>query len=239
VKSGIYIIFTSTGFHGNSTGNLHPLHISIFPPHFLHIRLLFICSTETQNRGREQVLSRLAPSNPRRTIIQRREIVKNSILIAAFLAAAVVCSALYAVAADPLSGSALAVEKRAGDGPATYDMRKERHFDRMAEALDLTPEQREQIKAIRAAEQDKVAPLKEQLRKGREQLRVAAEQQPFDEAAVRALAADQAEIRTEMIVSHARVKNQIHALLTPEQREKAEQMRSSMKERRGHKGHRR
>jgi Spy/CpxP family protein refolding chaperone len=42
-----------------------------------------------------------------------------------------------------------------------------------------------------------------------------------------------------MIVSHARVKNQIHALLTPEQREKAEQMRSSMKERRGHKGHRR
>jgi protein CpxP len=189
--------------------------------------------------GTGQVLSRLAPSNPRRTIIHRREIVKNSILIAAFLAAAVVCSALYAVAADPLSGSALAVEKRAGDGPATYDMRKERHFDRMAEALDLTPEQREQIKAIRAAEQDKVAPLKEQLRKGREQLRVVTEQQPFDEAAVRALAADQAEIRTEMIVSHARVKNQIHALLTPEQREKAEQMRSSMKERRGHKGHRR
>jgi protein CpxP len=188
--------------------------------------------------GTGQVLSRLAPSNPRRTIIHRREIVKNSILIAAFLAAAVVCSALYAVAADPLSGSAR-VEKRAGDGPATYDMRKERHFDRMAEALDLTPEQREQIKAIRAAEQDKVAPLKEKLQKGREQLRVAAEQQPFDEAAVRALAADQAEIRTEMIVSHARVKNQIHALLTPEQREKAEQMRSSMKERRGHKGHRR
>jgi protein CpxP len=164
--------------------------------------------------------------------------VKNSILIAALLAVAVVCSALYAVAADPLAGSNLAVEKRA-DGPETFEMRKGRHFDRMAEALDLTPEQREQIKAVRAAEQDKVAPLKEQLRKGREELRVVAEQQPFDEAAVRTLAAGQAEIRTEMIVSHARVRNQIHALLTPEQREKAEQMRSSMKERRGPKGHRR
>ena len=164
---------------------------------------------------------------------------KSSILIAALLAAAVVCSALYAVAADPLAGSTLAVEKRGGDGAGMYEMRKGRHFDRMAEALDLTPEQREQIQAIRAAEQEKVAPLRQQMKEGREQLHAVIVKQPFDEAAVRTLAAGQAEIRTEMIVSHARVKNQIHALLTPEQREKAEQMRSSMKERRGPKGHRR
>ena len=164
---------------------------------------------------------------------------KNSILIAALLAAALVCSALYAVAADPLAGSRLAAEKRAGDGAETFDMRKERHFDRMAEALDLTPEQREQIKAIQAAEREKVEPLRQQMQEGREQLRAVAEQQPFDEAAVRTLAAGQAEIRTEMIVSHARVRNQINALLTPEQREQAEKLGLFMKERRGFKGHRR
>ena len=164
---------------------------------------------------------------------------KDSILIPALLAAALVCSALFAAAADPLAVSGTAVEKRAGDGPAKYEMRKERHFDRMAEILDLTPEQREQVKAIRAAEQEKIAPLREQMREEREQMRAIIEKQPFDEAAVRSLAAAQAEIRTEMFVSHARVKNQIHALLTPEQRQKAEELRSQMKERRGFKGHRR
>jgi Spy/CpxP family protein refolding chaperone len=212
-------------------------------PYFLHIFCIFDCYLFVQQRRRTEDASKFfegsLPQTQGASSQKRRIIMKNSILIAALLAAAVVCSALYAVAADPLSGSAVAVEKRAGDGPATYDMRKERHFDRMAEALDLTPEQREQIKAIRAAEQEKVEPLRQQMQEGREQLRAVAEQQPFDEAAVRTLAAGQAEIRTEMIVSHARVRNQINALLTPEQREQAEKLGLFMKERRGFKGHRR
>lgn len=160
---------------------------------------------------------------------------KNPILIVALLAATVVCSALYAAAADPLAGfeSGLVVEEPEGDAP---EMVRGRHFARLAEVLELTPEQQEQIKSIRAAEEEKVAPLREQLREGRKQLRTAIESQPFNEAAVRTLAKSQAAIRTELIVSRARVQSQIHALLTPEQRTLAEKLRPLMKQRRGPRG---
>jgi protein CpxP len=166
--------------------------------------------------------------------MQKEKKMKKSILIAALLAATVVGSPLYATAADPLEESGLAVED-----PAEYDRGRAGHFARLAEALDLTPEQQAQIKAIRADEREKVEPLLQQLRNGREELRAAVEKQPFDESAVRTLAAGQSEIRTELIVSKARMKNRIHALLTPAQREKAEKLRPLMEERRGHKGHRR
>jgi len=163
---------------------------------------------------------------------------KNSILITALLAATVVCSALYATAAEPLKDSGIAAGEPADGYPGEYGMRSERHFDRLAEVLDLTAEQQEQIKSIRAAEREKDAPLRQQLREEREKMRALIASHPFDEAAVRSLAAGQAETRTELIVSHARVRNQIDALLTPEQREKAKNLRSHMKER-GHQGPRR
>src|SRR4030042_1546787 len=53
----------------------------------------------------------------------------------------------------------------------------------------------------------------------------AAEATPFDEAAVRSLAASQNETRTEMIVSRARVQSKIFALLSPEQREREKKFR--------------
>lgn len=162
---------------------------------------------------------------------------KNSILIVALLTAAVVCSALYSAAADPLANSDLALEERVGDDPEESEMGRGRHFARLAEVLDLTPEQQEQIKAIRSAEREKVEPLRQQLLEGRDKLCLLIEASPFDEAAVRSLAASQADIRTEMIVSRARVQNRINALLTPEQRELAEKLRPFMKEGRGFKGH--
>ncbi|MGZ8449674.1 MAG: Spy/CpxP family protein refolding chaperone [Candidatus Deferrimicrobiaceae bacterium] len=100
-----------------------------------------------------------------------------------------------------------------------------RHFARLAGALDLTDAQKEQVKAILETEKEKVAPLRQTLGETREKIRRAAEATPFDEAAVRSLAASQNETRTEMIVSRARVQSKIFALLSPEQRERAKKFR--------------
>ncbi|MGE4579816.1 MAG: Spy/CpxP family protein refolding chaperone [Desulfuromonadales bacterium] len=109
---------------------------------------------------------------------------------------------------------------------------------RMAAKLNLTSEQQAQIKAIVEAERERIAPLREQMREQRTQLQAAMKAQPFDENTVRLLAASQAEARTEMIVHRARVQNQINTVLTEEQREQAEKLRASKKDRRCNKGHR-
>lgn len=109
-----------------------------------------------------------------------------------------------------------------------------KHFARMAKELDLTEEQQEQIRAILQTERQKAAPLRKQLAENREQIRKAAEAQPFDEAAVRALAASQNATRVELVVSRARAKSQVFALLTPEQRELAKKFRAEGKGRHGH-----
>ena len=100
-----------------------------------------------------------------------------------------------------------------------------RHFARLAKALDLTDAQKEQVKAILETEREKVAPLRQTLGETREKIRQAVEAKPFDEAAVRSLAASQNETRTELVVSRARVKSQIFALLSPEQQERAKKFR--------------
>lgn len=111
-----------------------------------------------------------------------------------------------------------------GGPPAGREMGPERRFTRMAEQLKLTDAQKEQIKAILKAERERVAPVREKLTAGRKKFHEAAEAEKFDEAAVRALAATQAGLQTELMVSRARVHSQINAILTPEQRELAKKL---------------
>jgi len=95
------------------------------------------------------------------------------------------------------------------------------HFERMAWALDLTADQKSQVRAILDAEREKSAPLRRQLMENRAKLRDLAQAVPYDEAAVRKLAASQEQARVELVVSRTRAMNRVFALLTPEQREKA------------------
>lgn len=99
-----------------------------------------------------------------------------------------------------------------------------KRIDRMAKKLNLTEAQKEQIKAIFASERDKAEPLRKKLAETRENLRKAIEAEPFNEATVRALAESQNETRVELVVSRARAKSQVYALLTPEQRELAKKL---------------
>lgn len=117
--------------------------------------------------------------------------------------------------------------KHMGMGPG-------KRFARMAKKLDLTDAQQEQVKAILTSEREIVAPLRQQLAEYRQNLRKAIEAEPFDEATVRALAAGQNETRVELVVSRARTKSRIFALLTPEQQELAKKLGPMGEGRHGH-----
>gem|GEM_PF-5103305 len=87
--------------------------------------------------------------------------------------------------------------------------------------LNLTPEQKTEIRTIIDGERQKNANLIEQLGSSREGLREAMLKTPFDEAAVRKIAAEREQLRTELMVSWASAINRAMAVLTPEQQETA------------------
>jgi len=88
---------------------------------------------------------------------------------------------------------------------------------RMMEKLEVTDEQREKIWAV----MDKNRPAKRQqmtqMMKNRKAFREAERAEPFDAALVRRLAEDQGRSMAEMIVLRAQGRQEIKALLTPEQ----------------------
>jgi len=96
--------------------------------------------------------------------------------------------------------------------------------DHMAKALGLNADQTTQIKAlfegVRPAEEARSAKL-EELNK---QLETATANGQFDETKVRDIANQQAQIMADRTVEHMRLKAKAFALLTPEQRAKAEEM---------------
>jgi Spy/CpxP family protein refolding chaperone len=94
--------------------------------------------------------------------------------------------------------------------------------------LNLTDAQKKEMFSIRLDERAKMKPLVQKLKEGREQLRALPKGQ-FDEAKVRAIAKGQADIMAELIVERARMMSKMYAVLTPEQRAKAEKIHESWK----------
>jgi Spy/CpxP family protein refolding chaperone len=101
----------------------------------------------------------------------------------------------------------------------------------IASQLDLTEAQKTEIKAILDAERPTIEPLVRQLVGTRKELRSVTDSGQFDESQVRALAEQQAQTITELIVAKERVKSKVYAVLTPEQRDKAAQMRARFEDR--------
>ncbi|HMV50996.1 MAG TPA: Spy/CpxP family protein refolding chaperone [Blastocatellia bacterium] len=107
----------------------------------------------------------------------------------------------------------------------------QRFLDRASVFLDLTDQQEAQIKAILEAEKPKVQPLIVELAANRKALTEATDNGTFNEAQVKAIADKQGDTLAALIVEKERVKTQIYAVLTPEQRAKAEQFRARIEDR--------
>ena len=148
---------------------------------------------------------------------------KSRIAIAISIIVLVAAGAIYAAAR---AGGEAAAQGAGLPGMGGKNHRFARHMmARLAERLGLTDAQKAEIRSIITAERPTLEPLARQMAKSRQELRTATANGHFDEAQVRALAAQQAQTFTDLIVEKERVKSKVYGVLTPEQRAKAEQMR--------------
>jgi len=93
----------------------------------------------------------------------------------------------------------------------------------MVKSLNLTDDQKTQLKAIMQKERPTMKPLFEQSRQIEKQLRQYAEG-TYDEAKVRTLAAQKAQVEVELTVQKTRIHNQLFQLLTADQQAKMKDM---------------
>ena len=146
-------------------------------------------------------------------------------------------SRLLIAALAVLMGSALAKAQTAADAPPAppmHDHAYGMHEHRMgffAKKLNLTDEQKTQMKAIMEKEHPAMKPLFQQQHQIDQQLRQYVEG-PFDEAKVQALAQQKAQLQAQLTVAETRVHNQLYALLTPEQQSQLKEMEARHESRR-------
>ena len=98
-------------------------------------------------------------------------------------------------------------------------------------ALNLTDAQQAQVKDIIAKEKPTVEPLYKQMSQSRNDIEQLLQSSGFDEAKVRAMAAQQALSIQELIVQRARIESEVMQVLTPDQKTKMAQMMQKHQER--------
>ncbi len=98
-------------------------------------------------------------------------------------------------------------------------------------SLDLTDDQKSQLKAILQDEGPKVEPLVDELLRSKRALSEAVHSRTFDEKAVRAAALDSAKATTDLAVEHARIVSRFRGILTDGQQDRLESIRRRFEER--------
>src|SRR5258708_37462199 len=93
---------------------------------------------------------------------------------------------------------------------------------RLANYLNLTPEQRAQVKQIMAGARQEGAPLRQQMRQNRQAL--AAAIKAGNDAQIDQITRTEAPAMAQLAGIRAHAKEKIYATLTPEQKAKADQM---------------
>ncbi len=106
----------------------------------------------------------------------------------------------------------------------------------MLRGLDLTDEQKAQVKSIREAKKTAVAPLRDAMKANRQKLQEATANGAFDEAAISAIAAEHGNLAAQMLVARTKVQSQVFAILTDEQKAKMAEMKQKRSERSGKRG---
>jgi protein CpxP len=118
-----------------------------------------------------------------------------------------------------------------GKGEGHADM-----LEHISRELSLTDAQKQQVKGI----MDSVVPVADGLHAKIEdihkQIAAATANGQFDEAQVRGLANQQAQLEADLTVEHLRAMSKVYSILTPEQRTKAEAMHKHMESHERHPG---
>jgi Spy/CpxP family protein refolding chaperone len=95
----------------------------------------------------------------------------------------------------------------------------------MLDQLNLSDTQREQIRTLHESARTEGEKFHEQMKANRDQIEALVTGGAFDEAQARKLLATKAQLMTEMDLIHLRTDAAVYALLTPEQRAQAQQLK--------------
>ena len=130
-------------------------------------------------------------------------------------------------------GSAIAKSQTAADAPPPppmhghgFGMERRPRMGFFAKALNLTDEQKAQMKTIMQKEHPTMKPLMQQQHQIDLQLRQYVEG-TFDPVKVQALAAQKAQLQAQLTVNETRVHNELYQLLTTDQRAQLKEMEAN------------
>ena len=144
---------------------------------------------------------------------------RNRIFVLTSIVALIIGATMFALGQG---GAVMAHFQHRSDGPR-HSFGPEM-VDHIARELDLNEAQKGQIKTLLESAHTTMAPVLQKMGEVRKQLEAATANGQFDEAQVRALATQQAQLMAETIVEHQRMKSKVYSVLTPEQRVKADEM---------------
>lgn len=112
----------------------------------------------------------------------------------------------------------------AGMNYEQHEKRMDNRLERMAVILDLSDEQKAQMKDLHEKNWQNRQTMRAQIQANRDELREYKFGKEFNEAEFRAKAQKLADLKTEMMVQRAKHKQDMFAQLTPEQQVKAEKL---------------
>lgn len=98
--------------------------------------------------------------------------------------------------------------------------------------LDLTEAQRSQVQSIMEAHRAERQALAEKVRDARQALHAKVTAETLDESGIRAAHAALSQLEADQVVMRAKIRAEIHQLLTPEQRAKAAELKAQAQKRR-------
>ena len=101
---------------------------------------------------------------------------------------------------------------------------------RLFRQLDLTEDQKAQLKEIRMNSRETTKPLRQQMRELRKQASELGTDGVYDSAQIEAIAAQQADLSKQMFIEKQKVKAQMFAILTPEQKTKVAELKEQFKQ---------
>ncbi|MDX2152939.1 MAG: Spy/CpxP family protein refolding chaperone [Bryobacteraceae bacterium] len=129
-----------------------------------------------------------------------------------------------------LAAGALMAQGLRGKGPGSFMEGRGQRLEMLATFLDLTPVQKEQMEKIMQASRGEAKPFVEQLRKGHDEMSAAVKAGKPD-AELQRIAEAQGAIVGKLIAVHAQGMSQAYALLTPDQKAKADKLHDQLKSR--------
>jgi len=109
-----------------------------------------------------------------------------------------------------------------------------RMFGRLSRALDLTDGQKAQVKSILKSHAAEIEAQMAKSSAARHALHDAVNAQPFDEAAIRARAADVGQAQADAAVLFAKIRTEVVPLLTDDQKQKLQTFSQKMRSRGEH-----